>query len=367
MKWIQPDAVFHHGQLHRDVALGIGDGGVVAMEHHPATPVAGIVVPGYVDLQVNGGGGVLLNTMPTVEGIAAIIAAHRSLGTAQIMPTLITDAPEVMEAATEAAIRAKGTTGYLGIHLEGPHLCLARRGTHAAQYVRPFDDRTMACLRRLRDADVPVMLTLAPDVVPPEVIARIAAIGVIVSLGHSDATAVQAITGFAAGARAVTHLYNAMSPLTHRAPGLVGAAMASDACVGIIADGIHVDDIAVGIACRARPVPDRMFIVSDAMPTVGGPETFDLYGQTIRVDHGRLVNAEGALAGAHTTMAEGVARLVTHVGLSLEQALRMAITVPAALVGRPDVDAVTGQDTQVLNLIDMTGRRLGALSKCVDL
>jgi N-acetylglucosamine-6-phosphate deacetylase len=198
---------------------------------------------------------------------------------------------------------------------------------------------------------VPVLLTLAPEATAPGQIAELAAMGVVVSLGHSDATAEQARAALAEGARTFTHLFNAMSPLTHRAPGVVGAALGSSVPVGIICDGIHVVDEVVALALRARPAPDLFYAVSDAMPTVGGPDRFRLYDMDLRVEEGRLVNPEGNLAGAHVTMAQSVARLVVQVGLAPEASLRMAVTVPARLIGRPDLVGLEGRQTADLCLL----------------
>jgi N-acetylglucosamine-6-phosphate deacetylase len=356
MTWIAPDRLFDGERLREGDALRL-DGTRVA-DLAPVDPkmhakaIPGLLTPGYVDLQVNGGGGVLLNAEPTVAGMEAIAAAHRRLGTVALLPTLITDAPEVMDRAVDAALAARGRSGLLGIHLEGPHISVARRGTHAARFIRPLDDRTLAAVRRLREGGVPVLLTLAPEATRPGQIAELARLGVVVSLGHSDTTAEQARAALAEGARTFTHLFNAMSPLTHRAPGLVGAALNSSVPVGLICDGIHVVDEVLALASRARPAPDLLYIVSDAMPTVGGPDHFRLYDMDLRVEDGRLVNPEGSLAGAHVTMAESVARLVTKVGLAPEVALRMAVTVPSRLIGRPDLATLQARDAADLLLLD---------------
>jgi len=356
MTWLAPDRLFDGERLRGGLALRL-DGTRVADlapldPKMDAKPVPGLLTPGYVDLQVNGGGGVLLNAEPTVAGMEAIAAAHRRLGTVALLPTLITDAPEVMDRATDAALAARGGPGIVGLHLEGPHISVPRRGTHAARFIRPLDDRTLAAVRRLREGGVPVLLTLAPEATAPGQIAALAAMGVVVSLGHSDATAEQARAALAEGARTFTHLFNAMSPLTHRAPGLVGAALNASVPVGLICDGIHVVDEVLALALRARPAPDLTYIVSDAMPTVGGPDHFRLYDMDLRVEDGRLVNPEGSLAGAHVTMAESVARLVTRVGTDPETALRMAVTVPAQLIGRPDLATIEGRDAADLLLLD---------------
>lgn len=342
--WLVAERLFDGTALHVGVGLQIMDGVVAATGPAPAgaTALPGTVTPGYIDLQVNGGGGVLLNHEPTLAGMEAIAAAHRRFGTVGIVPTLITDAPEVLDRAAAAALAARGRPGLLGLHIEGPHISHARRGTHDPRFIRPLDDRTMDVVARLCAAGVAVLITLAPEAVAPGQIATLRALGAVVSIGHSDATADQVRAALAEGANCFTHLFNAMSPLLHRAPGVVGAALNSAVPAGIICDGIHVADELVALAIRARPAPDLMFLVSDAMPTVGGPDRFRLYDMELHVENGRLVNPEGSLAGAHLTMAESVARLVNVVGVAPETALRMAVTIPASVIGRPDLARIVG-------------------------
>jgi N-acetylglucosamine-6-phosphate deacetylase len=196
-----------------------------------------------------------------------------------------------------------------------------------------LSDRTIAKVHRLRAAGVPTMITLAPEAATAARIAALAATGAVVSLGHTDATAAQTRAALAAGATCFTHLFNAMSPIQSREPGVTGAAINSTAFAGIICDGLHVADEMIALALRARPVPDRMFLVSDAMPTVGGSDHFRLYDAEIRLVNGKLVNAEGNLAGAHLTMADALHRLITTVGIPPETALKMATTIPARLIG----------------------------------
>jgi N-acetylglucosamine-6-phosphate deacetylase len=187
------------------------------------------------------------------------------------------------------------------------------------------------------------MVTLAPEAVQPGQVRALVALGAIVSIGHSDATSDQVHPLLAEGATCFTHLFNAMSPMLNRAPGVTGAAINSTAYCGFICDGHHVADDMLALAIRARPQPGRMFLVSDCMSTVGGPDTFTLYGQTITLRDGRLVNAEGSLAGAHVTMAESVARLITHLHIAPATALAMATTVPAAVIGQPHLAGMVGQ------------------------
>ncbi len=343
--WLRPDRLFDGKTLHSGPGLRLSDGRVAEVGPAPAgaLPLAGTVTPGYVDLQVNGGGGVLLNQMPTAEGMAAIAAAHRRFGTVAILPTLITDAPEVLDRVAEAALAARGLPGIAGVHIEGPHISVARKGTHDPRFIRPLDDRTMAVVARLRAEGVPVMITVAPESVTAAQVAALHALGAVVSIGHSDTSADHVRETLAAGAACFTHLFNAMSPLLHRSPGVVGAALNSHAPAGIICDGIHVADELVGLAIRARPAPDLVFLVSDAMPTVGGPDHFRLYDMDLHVENGRLVNTEGSLAGAHVTMAESLARLINVVGVAPETALRMAVTIPAQVMGLPGLAQLVGR------------------------
>ncbi len=365
--WIAADQVFDGQDLQRDMVLCVEGGRVAALVPVAEAPaglrrVAGTLAPGFVDLQVNGGGDVLLNHIQTPAGLATMAAAHRRFGTVAILPTVITDAPDVLERAADAVIAARGMAGLLGLHIEGPHISIPRRGTHAAQLVRPLDAATLAVLRRLRAADVPVMITLAPEAVTPGQIAQIVAMGVTVSLGHTDATAAATRAALAEGASCFTHLFNAMSPMLNRTPGVTGAAINSTAYCGIICDGIHVADEMVGLAIRARPVPDRMFLVSDAMPTVGGSDRFTLYDMEIRLVDGRLVNAEGSLAGAHVTMAQSVKRLVDVVGVDLTTALRMAVSTPARVIGAPALAQMQGRVAGDVLWLDPALRVVGDLA-----
>lgn len=356
-EWLCPDWLFDGETLQAGLALGVEAGRTTTLRPVAGTPedarrnITGTLVPGYLDLQVNGGGDVLFNTTPTPEGIAAIAAAHRRFGTVGILATLITDAPEVLARGVEAALAAKGQPGFLGMHIEGPHLSIARRGTHRTEFLRPMDATTLAHVTRLRAADIPVMITVAPESVTPAQVGALAATGAIVSIGHSDASADETRTLLDAGATCFTHLFNAMSPMLNRSPGVTGACINSRAYVGIICDGIHVADEMVGLAVRARPVQDHMFVVSDAMSTVGGSDHLTLYGDEIRLLNGRLVNAEGSLAGAHVTMAESLARLINVVGVDPAQALRMTSTVPARLMGLDRLSRVTGRDLSDLLLL----------------
>ena len=343
--WIAPNSLFDGQDIVYGQAVRIVDGLITEIAKTPvsAVRIKGCLTPGFVDLQVNGGGGVMLNTTPTRGGMADIAAAHRIFGTVAIMPTVITDHWAVLDQAVEAAIAAKGDDGIIGLHIEGPHISVARRGTHNAIHVRPMDDRTLNVVEALRRHDIAVMITIAPEAITHDQIAALVRMGAVVSIGHTDATCEDTEAAISAGASCATHLFNAMSPMVGREPGVVGAVINSHVWSGIICDGFHVDDRMIKLALRARPEDDLMFLVSDAMATVGGPALFDLYGQNIHLENGRLVNAEGQLAGAHVTQAEGVARLVHEIDVSLAQALRMAITVPALVMGQANLAQLIGR------------------------
>lgn len=353
--WLCPDKVFDGQTLQSGLAIGVLADRVVALTPIVDLPqgsvrhiVTGTVTPGYLDLQVNGGGDALLNNDPSARAMGVMAAAHRRFGTVGVLPTLISDTPTILSQAVDAAIEARGRNGILGLHIEGPHLSVPRRGTHAAQFIRPLDIITMAHVERLRAGGIAVMITLAPEAVSPGQIAALRAMGAVVSIGHSDATEASVHAALEEGANCFTHLFNAMSPMLNRAPGVTGAAINSTAYCGFICDGHHVADAMLGLAIRARPVADRMFLVSDAMSTVGGADRFALYGQEVRLLEGRLVNEEGSLAGAHVTMAQSVARLVRVLGIAPEAALRMAVTVPAAVIGAPGLAQIIGRDVDDL-------------------
>ncbi len=338
--WIRPTRLFNEGRLYAEVLIGVVNGQVQIVTDDiqviPGSQIYdfdGIISPGFLDLQVNGGGGVLFNEAPTKESIWDIAKAHKKFGTTGIFPTVITDKLSVLRHAVDAVIEAVGQNGVLGIHIEGPHISVERRGTHKAEFIRPFDDDTFQLVEKLRAADVPTMLTLAPDVVSPEDINRLVEVGTVVSIGHSQASAGVVRLALEAGASCFTHLFNAMPPVVGREPGVVGAAINSHVFTGIICDGVHVADEMVAMAIRARPISDRMYLISDAMPTVGGPTAFNLYGTKVSLINNRLVNSEGGLAGAHTTQRKSVKRLVDHIGIPTEDALKMAITTPSQVMG----------------------------------
>lgn len=298
----------------------------------------GLLAPGFVDAQVNGGGGILFNAAPTAEAAAGVAAAHRRFGTTGCLPTFITDRPE-RQARAVAAVReaiAQGRPGVLGIHLEGPHLSVARKGAHDPALIRPMSDADLDAL--LSTGLDTVLVTVAAETVTPAQIRRLAAGGVIVSIGHSDAPYEAVMAAADAGARCVTHLFNAMSPLGHRAPGVVGAALDHGGLWGgLIADGVHVAPAALRAALRAKRGPARLVLVSDAMPPAGAPgDTFTLSGRTVTRHGGALSFDDGTLAGADLTMDAAVRFTVSTLDQPLEEALRMASLYPAAMLGMDD-------------------------------
>jgi N-acetylglucosamine-6-phosphate deacetylase len=323
-----------------DHALLVEDGVVVAVVPVAQRPLGaedfdlggGILAPGLIDWQVNGGGGVLFNETTTVAGIRAIVEAHRTDGTTSLLPTLITDAPQKLEAALAAAAEAwKSVPGALGIHVEGPFIDVRRKGAHPVEFIR-----TMALedADRLIAAKAGVMLvTLAPAAVSNDLIARLAQGGIIVSIGHAEATAEEAQAAFAAGASAVTHLYNAMSQLGHRQPGLVGAALADPGIFcGFIADGHHVHETAARAAFNAKGA-DGIALISDAMPpAAGGPKLFRLEGRRVTQIGTRLTLDDGTLAGAAITLMDAVRYATRTLGIDLADALKMATLTPARLL-----------------------------------
>ena len=338
--------VFHNGFVltergfERDVSVVVEDGHIVAVL--PGSAPAGeridlhggYLVPGFIDLQVNGGGGVLFNNDTSAGAIAAIGRAHRQFGTTAFLPTLISDDAAVMQraiAATRAAIHA-GVPGVLGIHLEGPYLAPARKGTHDDAKFRVPDADEIAMATALDNGKT--LLTLAPEAVPAETIRAMVERGATVVAGHTAGTYDEIRAGIGAGIRGFTHLYNAMSPLQGREPGAVGAALEADDCwCGVIVDGVHVHPASLRVALQAKP-RGKVFLVTDAMPMVGSDDpAFDLYGETITAVDGVVRNAAGALAGSALDMATAVRNCVRLLGLPLDEACRMAAQYPAEFIG----------------------------------
>ena len=292
------------------------------------------LLPGFIDVQVNGGGGRLFNDDPSVETIAAMAAAHRRFGTTGLLPTLISDDFSVVEHAISAVDDAidSGVPGVLGVHIEGPFLSRTRRGIHLASMLQPFDDRFIEVLCSARNGRT--LVTVAPECIAPQQIERLVAAGVIVSAGHSDANYETVRAALDAGMTGITHLFNAMSQLTNRAPGMVGAALEDpNIYAGIIIDGHHIHPATFRVGLNAKGV-DRLMLVTDAMPTVGADcDQFMLQGRAIRLEGDRLVSEDGVLAGSTLTMATALANAIAQGRLSLPEAARMATSTPARFLG----------------------------------
>src|SRR5215469_18872795 len=294
----------------------------------------GLLLPGFIDLQVNGGGGVLFNDAPSVESIRVIGAAHRRFGTTAFLPTLISADLDVVARAI-AAVRgaiAAGVPGVLGIHIEGPFLNAARKGVHDPAKLRELDPSALGLLTSLRSGRT--LVTLAPEMTTPQLIQRLVAAGVVVSAGHTNASYAEMHTALAHGLSGFTHLFNAMSQLTGREPGTVGAALDDQrSWCGIIVDGEHTDPVVLRIALRCKP-HDRFMLVTDAMPSVGTDDAFfELQGRRITVDGYACFDEDGRLAGSNIDMASCVRNAVRLLGLPLTEAVRMASEVPAEFLG----------------------------------
>jgi len=292
-----------------------------------------LIAPGFIDVQVNGGGGVLFNDETTPEGLKAIAAAHRRYGTTGILPTLITDDRKVMAKAVAAGHQAMGFPGILGLHFEGPFLNQVRKGVHRADLIAEMEPGDLDLLRDLATVGKS-LLTVAPECVRPGFIAELTKAGLLVAAGHTDASVMDMRRAAEEGMTGVTHFSNAMTPMAGRLPGAMGASLTDDRLfAGIICDGYHVDAVVLQIAWRAKG-RDQLMLVTDAMPSVGASEPdFDLQGQRISLRDGRLVTAEGGLAGAHLAMSWAVARAVPIMGVTQADALIMASRTPARFLG----------------------------------
>lgn len=338
--------IFDGRRFHDDCALlvrGTAMAGVVpAVEVPPAAQIrhfaGGTLAPGYVDLQVNGGGGVMFNDAPSVQTLRTMAEAHARIGATAILPTLITDTPDRTRAAIDAvegAVRA-GIAGILGLHLEGPHLSLARKGAHDPGLIRPMTAADLELLIAAAGRLPALMVTLAPESVSLDQIRMLARSGVTVSLGHTDASFATCREATEAGVSCVTHLFNAMSQLQNREPGLVGAALSlGTLSAGLIADAVHVHPQAMATALRAKQGPGALYLVSDAMATAGSDIAgFYLNGRWIARCDNRLTLADGTLAGAHLDLTTAIRNLVDLAGAAPEQAFAMATSVPATLIGQ---------------------------------
>jgi N-acetylglucosamine-6-phosphate deacetylase len=300
----------------------------------PQRELDGDLLPGFIDLQVNGGGGILFNDHPTVDGIVAIGEAHRRFGTTGFLPTLISDDLGTVERAIQAvdAAMESGVPGVLGIHIEGPFLNPARKGIHDASRFRILDEQAVRLLASLRHGRI--LVTLAPELAPPGAIRALVDRGVVVAAGHTAATYDELQAAFAEGLSGFTHLFNAMTQLGSREPGTVGAALENrPSWCGLIVDGHHIHPATLRIALAAKGA-ERLVLVTDAMPTVGSDrKEFRLAGQRIACDGDRCISADGTLAGSNLNMAAAVRNAVRFMGVDVATAVRMASQVPASVLG----------------------------------
>ncbi|WP_428818903.1 N-acetylglucosamine-6-phosphate deacetylase [Microbulbifer sp. MCCC 1A16149] len=329
--------LFDGEELRSDVALTIEGGKVVTLGGEAAADAVylkGLLAPGLIDVQVNGGGGALFNNDTTVNALGKMSAAHARFGTTGFMPTLITDQVDVMQRAADAVSAAlkEGVPGVLGVHFEGPHLSTPKKGTHEEKFIRPLSDEELAIYAR-EDLGLK-MVTLAPENVSPADIQKLVDLGVKVCLGHSNADGKTAAAAVAAGATGFTHLYNAMSPLHSRDPGMVGTALISDGCwCGLIADGHHVSAEAMTLALKAKP-RGKIMLVTDAMSLVGSDEmSFPLFERIVTRDGDKLTSTTGELAGSHLDMIGAVRNIRDWCDVELTEALRMAGLYPAQFLG----------------------------------
>jgi len=323
-----------------EAATVVIEGGRIAQVRPPVAGERGrdlagdYLLPGFIDTQVNGGGGAFFNDAPTVEAIAAIGAAHRRFGTTGFLPTLISDDLSAVAkaiAAVDEAIAA-GVPGVLGIHIEGPFLSANRKGIHDASKFRVLDDAAFELLTSLKRGKT--LVTLAPEATTPAMIRRLVEAGVVVAAGHTNADYDTIRQALAAGLTGFTHLFNAMSPIASREPGAVGAALEDQSSwCGLIADGRHVHPAVLRIALRARPL-ERFMLVTDALSgVVMAEKTFTMQGRLIRVVDGVCVDENGTLAGSDLDMASAVRNIMNIADLGLDEAVRMASAAPAAFLG----------------------------------
>lgn len=344
-----------------DHCLVVDNGRIVALFPNADMPrnaqiitlLGGSLIPGFIDTQVNGGGGILFNDTPTVEGLATMAAAHRQFGTAAMMPTLISDDLDKVAraiAAVDAAIES-GVPGIIGIHLEGPFLNKVKRGIHDSAKFRTLDDEAIALLSSLKHGLT--LVTLAPEEAPPGAITKLVERGVIVSAAHSMASYEQMDAAIAEGLTGITHLFNAMTPLESRAPGMVGAAFAHPLFAGIIVDGHHVHSGALKAAYRAKG-PAELMLVTDAMSTVGSSQTMFMLGETeVLAKDGALRSADGTLAGSMLSMDQALSNAVSMMGIDLASASQMASATPARFLGLEDRGSIAvGQVADLVHMND---------------
>lgn len=323
MQQISVARLFDGQNWQQNVTLTIKASHIDSIQPATGPVLSGSLVPGFIDVQVNGGGGALFNTDTSLEALRTMVKAHAQFGSTALLPTVITDSVVVMQqaAAVIAQAIASEEPGIIGVHFEGPHLSVPKKGVHPQNFIRPLSEAELAIYKR---TDLGIKLvTVAPETISPEQIKELVKADVIVCLGHSNADAATAQAALAAGATGFTHLYNAMSPLTSREPGVVGAALADPhSWCGVILDGLHVHPLAVKVALAAKP-RGKLLIVTDAMSPVGTNQTeFDFFDGKVIRDGNKLTNLNGNLAGSVLDMAGAVSYAVKELGLELSSTLR---------------------------------------------
>jgi len=337
IKRILTQRLFDGNHYHDNKVIIIEDGVIIGFDDEAdnvTEQIKGLVVPGFIDLQVNGGGSILFNTTPTLAGIKTIMTAHAQFGTTAMLPTLITDKVSVMAKAADAVASAiaNNEPGILGVHFEGPHLSVAKKGAHSEDFIRQISNEEWQILER-KDIGK-VVVTLAPETVSTSDITRMKKAGIDICLGHSNASYQQAQSAVNAGASGFTHLFNAMSPLQGREPGVTGCALLNDdtAC-GLIVDGHHVDYVSCQLAIKTKP-QGKVFLVTDAMPPVGTQDNvFDFFDRQVHLAQGKLTSTTGELAGSVLDMATAVKNTHQQVKIPLDETLRMASKYPADFIG----------------------------------
>ncbi len=353
--------IFDGQELHDDKILVVEKGKVIDFLSYAQCPEeaekinlkGGILSPGYIETQANGGGGVLFNQQPDVEGLTTILKAHRQFGTVGMLPTFITDTPENMlkgVKAIEEGLR-QNLKGLIGGHFEGPFLNKEKKGTHKVDYIRhpTEEDLDIFLSSHLGNS----LLTVAPENVDSGFIKALHDKGFKISAGHSMATKEDMIEAHKNGLTGITHLYNAMPPLQGREPSIIGSTVALGLYAGIIVDNIHSDVFSMQLAYKALGA-DKLMLVTDSMHTIGveGITEFDLMGQRVCVSDGRLVNENGSLAGAHITMEQSVKNAVEFMGASIEDALKMAISTPAKFMDCEELSTIIDRDISDILWLD---------------
>lgn len=315
----------------------------------------GILTPGFVETQANGGGGVLVNDDTSLAGLETVIKAHRQFGTVAILPTFITDSQDKYHRAIANIAEGvkQGLHGLVGGHFEGPFLNLEKKGTHQPKFIRRPDDSDFACYEKYAEYLQHSILSLAPEQQEKGTIARIKPFIPQINMAHSMATHEDLIAARAEGLTGITHLYNAMRPMSGRDPGPIGSAAELGLACGIIPDGIHSHPFALSFAYHGIGA-DKLMLVTDSMHTIGAPEIteFDLMGIRVFVRENSLVNEYGSLAGAHINLLQCLQNAVRYMNADIQSALRMTVSTPAHYIRRPDLATIEQRDSQDILYLD---------------